>query len=431
MTEADIPGLLKALYIAPPAVALVVVVVWNVSQWRAVSAQEEQGRILRNRIEASRTSQTTARSSSAGAYASKSKLPVGDEPINWKNMSARLKEIENSDGIGDIRTMLAFQKRVSEMSEEEIIAALAEISKLDLSAEDKAKLEEMLVGPLIEKDPELALATFAGRIPIEDDGVASELASALGAWAKKDPVAAAAWFDRQIAAGLFESKSLDGQSQMRMEFEAAMVGVLLESDIAAASQRIAALPDDQRREALEQIPFSELSPAGRKAYAELVRGLVPQDERAGSFTHVISDLIPDGGYTAVDAFLDGIQATPEERAVSARQAANSQLEEIAGERAVTRADVDAMREWLERQAPGTADRVTGEALADAAQEGGEFGFEEASKLALEYHNSSGNDEVLVAFLESFAARSNLEEALPLADKITDPKLRDEVLKRLK
>ena len=107
------------------------------------------------------------------------------------------------------------------------------------------------------------------------------------------------------------------------------------------------------------------------------------------FHHVISELVPDGGYAKVAEFLDGIQATPEERAVSARQAANSQLEEIAGERAVTREDVDAMREWLDRQAPGTADRVTGESLADAAQEGGEFGFEEASKLALEYHRSAG------------------------------------------
>jgi len=292
-------------------------------------------------------------------------------------------------------------------------------------------LEEMLVSPLIEHDPALALETFANRIPNEDDGVAWQLPGALAAWAKIDRAAASNWFDRQIESGLFDSKSLDGQSQPRMEFEGALVGELLGSDINAAGQRIAALPEEQRREALEQISFSELSPAAQKAYADLVRSLVPQDERAGSFTYVISDLVSEGGFSDVDRFLDDIGATSEERAVSAREAANTNLEEIASDRPLTSEDVDKVRDWLKQQAPGTEDRVTGEALADAAQEGGDFGFEEASKLALKYHRSSGNDDVLIAFLESFAARSNLEEALPLVDKISDPARRDEILKQLK
>jgi hypothetical protein len=246
-----------------------------------------------------------------------------------------------------------------------------------------------------------------------------------------NPAAAIDWFDTQIAAGVFDSKSLDGRSQARMDFEAALAGALLTSDLATVSQRIAALPEDQRREALEGIEFSELSPTGQKAYADLVRGLVPQDERAGSFTHVISNLMPEGGYSRVENFLDDIQATPGERAVSAREAANARLEEIAGERSVTREDVEIMREWVERQAPGTADRVTGEALADAAQEGAEFNLSDATKLVLAYHQSTGNDDVLVAFIEGFAARSNLELALPLADMIADAQVRAELLARLK
>lgn len=411
--------------------ALVVVAVWNVSQWRAVTVGEDQERSLRKRIDAARTNPASGAAKQGASRASGSKVPTVNGQIDWKDMAALIRAMEEDEGMGGFRTMMDLEKRVAQMSKEELLAAMEEVSRLGLDPEARASLEEMLVCPLIEKDPELALVTFADRIPIEDDSVASELSTALGAWAKKDPVAASKWFDKQIAAGIFESKSLDGQSQIRMEFEAALVGELLESDMSAAGQRIAALPEEQRREALEQISFSELSPGAQKAYAELVRGLVPQDERAGSFTHVISDLITDGGYAKVGSFLDDIQATPEERAVSARQAANSQLEEIAYDRAVTREDVDAMRAWLDRQAPGTADRVTGEALGDAAQEDGEFGFEDASKLALEYHKNSGNDEVLVAFLESFAARSNLEEALPIADKIRDPKLRDEVLNRLK
>jgi hypothetical protein len=420
---------LKASHIIAPVVALVATVFWNVSQWHTVSTRQEQVDTLRGRIAGARAHPAGA-SSTKRSHVSRAKPLPASGAIDWKDFSARLQGMDDESAADELRALADIQTRISAMTREELIAALAEVAALDMDAEEKAALEEMLVASLIEKDPQYALEKYAERIKDEDDSVGWQLSSALAGWAKLDPAAAARWMDGQIAAGLFDSKSLDGQSQTRMEFEAALVGPLLGSDPASAQNRIAALPEDQRREALEQISFSELSPEGQKLYAEIIRGLVPEDERAGSFTHVISELIPDGGYERVSSFLDDIQATPEERAVSAREAANAQLEEIATERAVTRADVDAMRKWLEGEAPGTVDRVTGEALGDAAQEDGEFGFEQASALVLEYHRKSGNDDVLVAFLESFAARSNLKKALHLAKKITDPKLRQEIIESL-
>lgn len=426
----DISPSLKVAQITPPLVALIVVAAWNVSRWQAVSHQESTNQVLRNRVnEASSVNAGVSKHSSASERAKRAGIFNEGLPLDWQEVARKLKEIQEK-GVGDARAAIAMKKRLSAMSTDELLAALAEVASLGLDPEQRAELEEMLVEPLIAKDPELALKTFASRLQDDDDGVAWQLSSAFGEWLKKDRGAALAWFDSQITAGLFESKSLDGQSQARLEFEAALLGNLLGSDLALAGQRIAALPEDQRREALEQIPFTELSPQAQRDYAALVRDLIPQDERDGSFTHVISSLVPDGGYEKVDAFLDSIQATPEERAVSAREAANSRLQTIAEDRAVTRDDVETMRQWLDQQAPGTKDRVTGEALADAAQDGGEFSFAEASKLALQYNRSSGNDDVLVAFLESFAARSNLEAALPLVDKISDPKRRQEILEKL-
>jgi hypothetical protein len=350
---------------------------------------------------------------------------------DWKRIAERLLAMQNSDGIADLREALEIQQKISNMSRDEIIAALDEISGLDLKSEARALLEETLVGPLVELDPEYALKTFASRIPRDDDGIGWQLSAALEMWAGKDGQSASAWFDQQIAAGLFDSKTLDGRSQTRIEFEAAITGVLLTQDPQQAGRRIAELPEDQRREALEQIDFTGLSPSAQAAYASLVRQLVPEDERAGTFSHVVSQLVPEGGYEKVAGFLDQIRATPDEREVSAKEAANARIGEISGDRIVTREDVDAMRKWLEQQAPGSADSVTGEALANAAQEGGAFGFEDASKLALDYHKSTGNDEVLVAFLESYAARSNLDQALPLAENIKDPNVREKVQARLK
>lgn len=423
---AEIDGSLKASHIIPPILALAAVLAWNLAESRSIRSLDAGTRELRGKIASARGSGVSA---VAGGRKPKTPLKIGGA-IDWKGMSQRIAAMQDGGGTSDIRAMMDFQQRLSGMTGDEIVAAFDEIQALGLEEDERSLLEEMLIEPLIEKDPELALARFVDRIGNDDDGVAWQLSAAMGNWAKKDLTAATAWFDRQIAAGVFDSRSLDGRSQARLEFEAALAAELLGSDSAEAGQRIAALPEDQRREALEQISFSELSPAAQAAYAGLVRSLVPQDERAGSFTHVISELVPDGGYTQVDAFLDTIRATAEERQVSSREAANTRIGEIAGEREVTRQDVDAMREWVEKQAPGTADKVTGEALADAAQEGGELDFEGASDLVLEYHQRSGSDDVLVSFLESFAARSNLELALPLAEKIRDPKRRAEILAML-
>lgn len=414
----------------PPAAALVVVIAWNAVGQRSARVADEEKSALRLALDQAKGTGRPASLAERGVAKKSSSSASGGE-VDWHGVSRRLADMQGRGVVTDLKSMLDLQQKLAGMQADELAAALDEIQSLGLPDDERSQLEAMLLEPLIERDPGMALARFADRIGKDEDPVGWQLSSAMAAWAKKDPAAAAAWFDRQIAAGVFESKSLDGRSQARIEFEGALVAELLAGNPDAAGQRIAALPEDQRREALEQIAFSDLSPEAREAYAALVRQLVPADERAGSFTHVISDLVQGAGFDEVDRFLDQIKATPEEREVSAREAANARFGEIAGERPLTRQDVDTMREWIEKQAPGTADRVTGEALGDAAQDGGEFDFDAASKLAIEYHQRSSNDDVMVAFLESFAARSNVEQALTLVDRIRNPQRRQEILELLK
>jgi len=421
----EIEGVLKTSDLIAPAVALGLVVSWNVFEMNSARRISEECTVLKQMIADS------GKPSGPRTREVRKTRSAGGGGIDWKSVSRSMGDGEGGDLVSGLRQTADVQKQISDMDVDELLAALEEIRSLDLGDEERGQLESMLFDPLVEKDPAQALRYFADRIGNDDDAVGWQLSTAMAAWAKRDPAAAAAWFDQQIAAGVFEAKSLDGRSQARLEFEGALVGELLAGNPDAASQRLAALPEDQRREALEQISFSELDPDARAAYAALVRGLVPQDERAGSFTHVISDLVQNSGFDEVDRFLDQIQATPEERAVSAREAANARFEEIANERPLTRKDVDAMRQWIEKQSPGAADRVTGEALGDAAQDGGEFDFDAASKLALEYHRKSSGDEVLISFLESFAARSNSEQAIHLAEQIRNPERREEILEQLR
>ena len=415
---------LKLLHLIPPVVALAIVGAWNGTQWRSISALETETTDMRQRISAtlSAASPDTARTTGMAATA-------GKPPVDWQKLSAGLLDLDG--GTGGIKAGIQFERELMGMTLEEMIAALDEIDGLELSAEARELLETMILDSLIKEDPEYALERFVARIESEPDGVGWQLSSALGAWAKKDLAAATAWFDRRISEGIFDSKTLDGRSETRIQFEAALLESLLGVDPAAVGERLAAIPEDQRREVLQQLPFDELSPEDRKNYAALVRQLVPADERAGSFAHIAGELAEDGGLQDISTFLDSVQATPAERSASARQAAESRLSLLASDGEITRGQVDELRQWLDAQAPGQTDRITGKALAEAAQEDEEFGFAEASEMILDYHRTSGNDDILVAFLEGYSARSNAEEAIHLAELIADENRRAEILKRLK
>lgn len=410
---------LKATHFIPPAVALVLVGVWNVVQMRSISSLENDSASLRKKISAAPISGNTPRESPRGGRRDPSASSTNKQPIDWKQLSAGLEELDDME----------LEERIKEMTQAEILAALETVAALE-AGESRDEVESMLLDSLIQQNPEQALNRFADRITGDADGIGWQLATALGGWAKKDLAAATAWFDKQIAAGTFDSKTLDGKSEMRIQFESALMESLLLSDPNAAGQRLAALPEDERREVLEQLPFDELGSNGQKTYAELVRQLVPADEREGSFANIASQLVNDEGFADVSAFLDAVNASPAERAAAAIETAETHFESLAGDGKVTRADVDALRTWLERQAPGKVDTITGRALAEAAQEDGEFTLEEASRLVLDYQKSSGSDDMLVAFLKSYAARSNLKEARELANKIQDPQRRANIIKEL-
>jgi hypothetical protein len=424
-------ALLKLPLFIPPLLALVLVGVWNAAQVKSIAAMENDSVVLRKKISTALATANSRPVSYGMNRPVRSAGGMGKNSIDWLDLSTRMQEMQDGGGLADMRAMMDFQQQLLKMSKDDMIAALDQIASLGLSADARHMLESMLIGPLIGKDPELALKRYGDRLNDGENGMGWQLSTALRDWARKDLASATAWFDRQIADGNFESRTLDGKSEIRGQFEAALLESLMNSDLEAASRRIAALPEEQRREILQQIPFTELGPEEQKAYASLIRQLVPEDERSGSFAHIVSELVDDSGYGKVSTFLDTVRATPEERAASARQTAESYMEVLSNKGSITSDMIEPFRDWLNRQAPGQTDSITGRALAEAAQNGGEFTFSDASQLILHYQQTSGSDDVLVSFLEGFSAHSNLEEAKVLADMITDEKRRQEILNQLK
>ena len=421
---------LKATHLIPPAAALVLVIAWNATELRSIASGKSETAALQEKIATAQAEGSASHELAVAKGGTQAIRPGAKAPRDWRQLADFMGESQPTSEKARMRAMAEFEKNLAEMSRQEIIDALDEIDALDLNAEQRRALESEIIDSLIAQDPEYALQRFADRILSDPDEIGSQLSAALRDWAKKDLKAATAWFDLQIAKGNFDSKTLDGNSETRAGFEAALMESLLSSDPAAAARRLAEMPEDQRRGILEQLPFKALGESEQSAYTQLVRGLIPADERQGAFANISSQLVSDG-YKEVTAFLDSANASPEERTAAAGQAAQTRLEFLARKGPITQGDVDELRTWLTSQASGTVESITGKAIAEAAQDGGKFKFSEAAQLIRHYQKISGNDDGIVSFLQSYSARSNLDEAIQLADMISNPQRRAQVLQSLK
>jgi hypothetical protein len=417
---------LKASTVIPPVVALVLVGSWVGAQRRSISVVEQQNAVLEQRMAAVRGSGQSEDSPVVGKLL-RENVPVVKAPLNWKKVAEQLAESER----GDLKASMRLQRRFHAMSAEEILTALDEIALLDISTASRNLLEQALLGPLAEKDPEAALTRFGEGLSDADGMVRWQLQHALARLGGQDPSKAVKWLDQQIAAGNLESRSLDGRNPLRAQFEGALVCSLISSDAQAVSARLAALPEEQRTEVMRHHLMGNLKEEDQKAFAEIVRAQLPEESGLQTISQVAARSVTRGGYPEVSAYLDRIEASPAERRSTAEQAANSKIQELSRKRGLSHEDLDSMRSWVETQAPGTADATTGKVLGFSDRNGGKLSFSQAAELALEYHERSGNDEVLASFLSVRGGRDHQDEIRVLAEKISDEKRREEILKQLK
>jgi hypothetical protein len=288
-------------------------------------------------------------------------------------------------------------------------------------------LRGLLVGALTEKDPQQALEHFAAGPADSEDGMHWQMGGALGQWAKKDPAAAAAWLDKQIAAGKFESKSLDGKSESRVSLERSLIAALLDSSPAAATARVKAMPEVQRGELFRSGMSYQLNKGNQEPYATMVRETMPAGKVGGILADAASSLVRQGGdadYERVDGFIATTRASDAEKNEIVTSVMHSQIRRHGG--TIKPEDIDKARAWAAGHAPEAVDKATGEALAQSLWNGGKF--EETSKLVLKYHAASDNDDTLASFLKDRnLTHSNNKAARALIDEIKDPAVREEIL----
>ncbi len=406
-----------------PWIAVLLVGGWIGGQRYSIHVMERESALLLKHIATLRSAMPASDILSRLAAA-----PGNDatrEAMDWRKIADEINESQQS-GIAHLRSMMRFEQRLQAMTLEDLTAALDEMAALDLPRESRAALDNRLLESLAAKDPEIALKRFIGRLDEDPAGLGWQLAEAFKAWAVKDPQKAADWFEQQIAAGIFDAKALGGRNENRIHFEGAMIGALLVSDREAAAERLAMIPDNQRAEVLQRVTSGFADHGDPAVCAGFIRSQLPETEHASHIASLANQIAVSAGYSEVVDYLDRIDATPAERAASAAEVAATKIRMQASNQALTSEDLDTMREWVDTLAPGTADDITGKALGSVA----EYKFNHVAALAVQYHEASGNDDVLSGFLESHAIHTHRDEARVLAEKISDEIRREEILGQL-
>ncbi|MEI7953813.1 MAG: hypothetical protein WCJ66_01475 [Verrucomicrobiota bacterium] len=409
----------------PPAVALVLVGTWLGIVHLSIAAMDGQNAMLSKHIEAARLLSTKGGGSQAKAF---DKFTRDGTPLDWRKLAGVVVQMQKSGGLGDLRTMVHLQQRLRSMTPEELVAALDEIAALDLPATSRAALEPLLIAPLLEQQPALVLSRLAPRLSDHDEAINRQLALALKACAKLDARQATEWFDQQVAAGNFNSAALSGRSPTRLQFEGALLGALITAEPTTAAERLAALPDDQRAEAIGNAALCPCTKVDLSNFSNLIRSQVPASDQAAAFARQAGQWVAQGGYANTTAYLDAIKFTPDERLACVEQAVATQV--FSSNTRLTTADLENLRAWVSSQVPQETASITAKVLCTAAMNHRKLEFAQAAELAVQYSRASGNDDVLVDFVDNWATRANKEEARELAAKINDAKRRAAILKRL-
>lgn len=349
-------------------------------------------------------------------------LEKDSNPLDLKTIVTEMLEIRRAMSMGDVRPSEHFEQKVRSMSKEELASALDEMVALQLPSDIRRWLEITLFRSLCLLDPEFTLTRYIDR-----DTMIAVSSDALKQWAIKDQKSAVTWFDQQIAAGKFESKSLDGKSRARQQLESQLIEHLLSTDPEAAAARLAVFPADQRADVL----MTPDKPEAQFAFAKLVRSQLPEADRIPTLARQVRLDASNDGYSQVTDYFERIAASPAERAVFVSEAAETKVRWLSQDRKISREDIDELRGWAATQAPGNVEKATGAALAQSMSGDNNLEFIDAAALASHYHAANGNDDVLTELLSNLVVDDHQEEARILAEKITDPQRRAEILNQIK
>lgn len=417
----------KNQYIAP-ALALVIVAAWHIylraSTTSIISDNIEHEKILRSSgnpsdaLGANARTKKTQEASSDAPVASKASSNTINTPRDWKSLFRILSGEVKDSGITKHKAKEELKSLIPKMGKDELMAAHLDVKGLPSSAPGRYYLEGAILENLELHHPEYAFSQYSANE--NTDGL-----SRFHRWLTRDPAAAMAWYESEVAKGMFD-KTLGDNLNLRHTFEASFITSLLTTDPAAAESRMNQIPPEQRYWfALQRFERSETDP---KALADLIRKTISKNDQAGLI--VIKTLDQDhlDDTAKVVERLSYINATQEERYALLQTVASKGL----NFKTFDSNSMKQYREWSLAIDPSSADRTTGLAFAQHANSFNNIDY--ITKLANNYHSLGAGDDFIIGFLvvsESRRTEIPLDTAREFAMKIQDQTRRNEILQNLK
>jgi RNA polymerase sigma factor (sigma-70 family) len=418
---------MKASTFASPVIALILSGAWIVSQRQTIQALDRRSDFLENAL-ATRTSSLTADALPVKTARSNShKNGNGRLSVDWNEVAGQFAGVNPHGQLNQVDAFM-LDKRMGEMTQEQLLAGIDEISALDTTDEIKMRMEETLVHSLGNRFPEFTVVNLIHRYQGSTGTAPYYLADAFRKWAQDDFTRASAWMDARIAAGTFDHKSLSGENWLQNQLQQIVVKSLLSQPGDAAALRVMQVPEELRENLLLGVSFESLKPDETAQFGKLVRDSLTLEGQQKVLSRAACKFADD--LPSLAPFLENIGATPEERALCVGNVAVSNIGKICLARKVASDDISAIRSWIGEQMPAEVDRFTARALDSAVMMQARTTFTEAAALAVEFSQSSGDDELLAEFLKGSSARSNKDQARAVAEKISDEARRAEILKNL-
>lgn len=411
----------RGIYLLP-AVALAVVGICLLIQQHSIRALEKETELLQGYLKAARDAERPVADHSRVALIKGTNDFGKVGVIDWKQL---IGEVEKNREFSD-RSGVKLRKKFKAMDAFELKSALDEFAAIKMTQAVRNVLEIRLFQIVGTQEPEIALNHFI-RFLHEEFDERWDLPKVFESWLVEDHQAAALWFEKEIAKGTFDRGPLDNTTDVRMEFEGKMLVAQLATDVTAAKARLAVLSEKQKKAVFSQSAVLVLQPGTGKAFGELIREHIAEDQRANAFSVVAKSMVERDGLEKVSHFLKDIAPNQSEREVIVTEVSKCYLWELSSQKSLEVADLAEMRSWLSQEVPTHMETITGRTLATLPFDR----FEGSTEVDLikKMHEESGSDDLLIGYL-NIPKGIEVGEELALAARITNEQKRSAITKRL-
>lgn len=338
-----------------------------------------------------------------------------------------------------------FAEKLAAIGPEDLVRLIREAATCDVRLDQRGNLLESLVAALGKTDPGLAVTTTVDALPadttFEHFIESAEVHEMLGTWAWKDADAAWKWIQQEAASGKLKRPFARGRASFPT-LEAMLSSRLLAPLIAAGSagrgELMARLPSGSRGAVLTMaidhgFHGAESDPAGRAAlFVDEIRTQIPERDQPMVLRRLVSKVSGRAGekLEEVSSLFEQVELSNQEREIMAAAVVSSRLQLVPLDyhRDMEKSEILTVSRWLSKEVFGAAEGILGQAVSNRERS---YLRQAESSLTMIDRWDEATDQSLARVLSGRFPGELLDQAIERAERIQDPVLRIETLRKLR